>query len=100
MADYFVICSAFSEPQLRAVRDGIQVAARDELAVRPFRVDGEVGSGWIIMDFTDVIVHILNPEKREYYALETLWNDADEIEWRNQTPEEVIAEVAHSGRKE
>jgi ribosome-associated protein len=78
-----VLCTASSEPQLKAVRDSIVVETRDQHETRPTRVQGEPGSGWIIVDFTEVMVHILHTEKRELYALEQLWNDAGVERWED-----------------
>jgi ribosome-associated protein len=76
VTDFFVICSGGSERQLRAIADGI-----DEMLGKSHRrssksVTGSVGSGWVLMDYTDVIVHIFLPSQRAYYNLETLWQQA------------------------
>lgn len=78
-----MLCTATSEPQLKAVRDSIVVEMRDQHGARPMRVQGEPGSGWIIVDFTEVMVHVLHEEKRELYALEQLWNDAAVERWED-----------------
>jgi ribosome-associated protein len=83
IADFYVLCTATSEPQLKAVRDSIVVETRDRHGARPARVQGEPGSGWIIVDFTEVMVHVLHEEKRELYALEQLWNDAAVERWED-----------------
>ena len=82
VTDYFVICSASSAPQLRAVRDEIVVQMRDEHDLKPLFVDGSFESQWVIVNFPNVLVHIQSPEKREYYALEELWGDAPAVAWQ------------------
>jgi ribosome-associated protein len=75
MADYFVICSASTDRQLKAVVEGIEEELRAD-GVRPVHVEGEQGSGWVLVDYGDVVCHILKPEEREYYRLEELWQGA------------------------
>ena len=74
-ADYFVICSGENERQLRAIHRGVA----DELAsrgMRPQRTEGTATSGWLLLDFGDVIVHIFSEDQRAFYRLEDLWADA------------------------
>jgi ribosome-associated protein len=75
MADYFVICSASTDRQLKAVVEGIEEELRQD-GVRPVHVEGEQTSGWVLVDFGDVICHVLKPAEREYYRLEDLWQGA------------------------
>jgi ribosome-associated protein len=75
MANYFVICSASTDRQLKAVVEGIEEELRAD-GVRPVHVEGEQGSGWVLVDYGDVVCHILKPEEREYYRLEELWQGA------------------------
>ncbi len=75
LADYFVITGGENERQLRAITR--QLA--DELArrgLRPTRVEGDSASGWILMDYSDVVVHVFDDELRQFYNLEDLWQDA------------------------
>jgi len=71
--DYFVICDGESERQLKAIRDEI-----DDMLVReqvsPCRHQGSASSGWLILDLTDIVVHLFSPQQREFYALEEVWN--------------------------
>ena len=77
-ADYFVIMSADSSRQIEALEEDITQALR-ESDVRPFHREGTAASGWVLLDFSDVIVHIMGPEQREYYELERLWYQAPQI---------------------
>lgn len=75
LADYFVICSGSSERQIRAIRDDIIEETRNEGHRRP-RQEGQSASGWVLLDYGDVVVHIFAPAERDYYRLEELWADA------------------------
>ena len=75
MADYFVICTASTDRQMKAVIDGIEEELRAE-GVRPVHVEGENGSGWTLVDFGDVVCHVFKPTERDYYKLEELWAGA------------------------
>jgi ribosome-associated protein len=81
VTDYMVVCSANSLPHLRAVRDEIEDKFREDHQVRPLAGDRNLESGWVIQHYGDVMVHIFLPEKREYYSLEDLFNDATIVPW-------------------
>ena len=87
ISDYFVICTALSTPQLRAVRDEIIERMKEEHGTAPNVKDGNFESQWIIIVYGNVMVHILTPEKREYYSLEELWGDASELALTVEAPE-------------
>jgi ribosome-associated protein len=76
LADYFVIGSAVSKRQTKAMVDGILKTIKEDFATRPWRVEGEPESGWILMDYGDVVVHLFAPEARDYYDLEGFWSEA------------------------
>jgi ribosome-associated protein len=78
ITDYFVICTAGSTRQIRAVIDAVEEAARG-LGVKPVRREGEPDAGWWLLDFIDVVVHVFGPEERDYYQLERLWSDAPRL---------------------
>ncbi|MFC5455622.1 ribosome silencing factor [Prosthecobacter fluviatilis] len=86
ISDYFVLCTALSTPQLRAVRDEIVQRMKEEHQTPPTVKDGNFESQWIILVYGSVMVHILTPEKREYYALEELWGDAPELALTVEAP--------------
>jgi ribosome-associated protein len=79
IADYLVICSAQSEPQLKAIANGVEKGLKDEFARPPLAVDGFPTSQWIVIDYGDVMLHIFHEQKRAVYALEDLWSDAPQI---------------------
>ena len=74
-ADYFVICSGDSDRQIEAIHDEIKQTLKRE-GILPHHSEGGVSSGWLLLDFGDVIVHIFSPFEREYYQLEKLWSQA------------------------
>lgn len=78
VADYFVVASATSNPHVKSLADDVE----DELAkldVFPAHIEGR-STGWILLDYSDVIVHIFLNESREYYNLERLWADAKQVD--------------------
>lgn len=78
-SDYFLICSVQSEPQLKAVANQIEQALRDEHDIRPYAMDGTPASGWIVIDYGDLLIHLFHESRREYYRLEDLWSDARRV---------------------
>jgi ribosome-associated protein len=74
-----VIASGSSEPHLRAIVDEITNQLRDEHGLRPRAIDGSLQTSWVVLDYFDVIVHVMRRDVRERYDLETLWGDAPRI---------------------
>jgi ribosome-associated protein len=79
VTDFFVIASGTSEPHLRAIVDEITTELRDKHDVRPRAIDGTLQTAWVVLDFFDVIVHVMKADVRERYDLETLWGDAPQV---------------------
>ena len=79
IADYFVIATANSEPQLRAVSDFIERKVREEFGVHTSSGAENSEGGWVLLDFGNVIIHIMTPKIRAKYNLEGLWGDADKL---------------------
>src|SRR5262245_25317562 len=79
VTDFFVIASGTSEPHLRAILDEITDRLREDHDVRPRAVDGTVHGAWVVLDFFDVIVHLMRGDVRERYDLESLWGDASRL---------------------
>ena len=78
-ADYFVICSGGSERQVQSLTDDVEDAfAKENLFVKS--IEGRQGSGWILMDFGDIIVNLFTKEMRERYNIEKVWGDCEFIE--------------------
>ncbi len=91
IADYFVLCTANSEPHIKAIANRIGKEVREHCAIRPKSVEGTAASEWILMDYFSVIVHIMTPAMRDNFRLESLWGDAPEIE-ALKTVEAVIGQ--------
>jgi ribosome-associated protein len=79
LADYFVMATAASTTQLRTLSDMTEEAA-EKLGETPYSVEGERESGWRVLDFSSVIVHLFLPQQREFYNLERLWQDAEHVD--------------------
>src|SRR2546430_11722404 len=73
--DFFVICSATSEPQLKAIANEIETRLKEDHGIRPSTIDGFPGSQWIVLDYLQVVVHVFHRDKRSFYSLEDLWGD-------------------------
>lgn len=78
IADYFVLCSANSDKQVRAVARAIEDKL-SEKGIEPKRIAGMNDAKWVLIDYADVIVHVFRKREREYYDLERLWSDAEKI---------------------
>lgn len=78
VTDYLVVCSGNSEPHLKAIANEL-IARLKSLGRRPQSQDGFPASRWVVLDFTDVLVHIFHPETRARYGLEDLWSDARRV---------------------
>jgi ribosome-associated protein len=79
IADYFVICSGSSERQLKTLVDTVTEMVKKEHQILPHHVEGKTESGWVLIDFGDIIVHVFAPATREYYDLEGFWQEAPVI---------------------
>ena len=85
VTDYFVIATGSSEPHLRAIVDEIVDEVREGYDVRPNAIDGTFQTSWVVLDYFDVIVHVMRADVRERYDLETLWGDAPRVKPRRRT---------------
>jgi ribosome-associated protein len=75
IADYFLVASARSSTQADTIADAVRIALRDE-GVRPRHREGSAESGWLLLDYGDVVVHVFLEDTRAFYALDRLWGDA------------------------
>ena len=95
VTDFFVLATGTSARQMRAVADHVTEAGRD-LGDRPFGREG-YDTGWVLIDYVDVVVHVFTGESRSYYDLELLWGDAPRVDWRRGwQPREDDAGPAHA----
>ena len=79
VTDYFVLASGASEPHLRAISDEICDKLREDHGLRPHAIDGTLQAAWLVLDYFDVIVHVMRSDLRERYDLEGLWGDAPRV---------------------
>lgn len=78
VSDYALIVTGGSAPQLKALAVGVQQALK-QVGVAAYRRAGAPDSGWLVLDYVDVVIHIFGPQAREYYAVETLWAQAPRL---------------------
>jgi len=76
VCDYFIICSGNSNTQVNAISGSIQKIVSKELKDKPWHIEGQTNSEWVLMDYVNVAVHIFQKHIREYYDIESLWGDA------------------------
>ena len=79
VTDFFVIVSGSSQPHLRAIVEEITSKLRDEHGLRPTRTEGATNTSWVVLDYFDVIVHVMHTETRARFDLEGLWGDARKV---------------------
>lgn len=91
ITDYFVIASGGTERQVRRIQDAVEERLRG-FALKPARREGEKFGRWILLDYLDVVVHLFRDEERQYYDLERLWQDVEQVEWREGAALEAPAE--------
>lgn len=79
VTDYFVVVTATSDPHVRAIVDEITNGLRVDDLLRPNAIDGDQLTGWVVLDYVDVMVHVMTAEVRQKYDLEGLWSDAKRV---------------------
>jgi len=80
VADFFIICQASNNNQLRAIGDNIEKEVKEKCGEAPFKHEGKQAEQWILIDYVNIVVHIMLPEPRKFYHLEELWSDAPAME--------------------
>lgn len=76
VSDFFIICEATSQPQVRAIADNIEQRVKENCGENVFHKEGFQNLQWVLMDYVNVVVHVMLPESRKFYGLEEMWNDA------------------------
>lgn len=76
VADFFIICEASSSIQVKAIADFVEEHVKKIVSETPYRHEGHQASQWILIDYVNVVVHIMLPETRKFYKLEEMWSDA------------------------
>jgi len=80
VADFFIICEASNTTQLKAIADFIEVDVKEKCGEPPYKHEGKQAQQWILIDYVNVVVHIMLPEPRKFYRLEEMWSDASVTE--------------------
>ena len=83
ITDYFVLCTGASERQLKAIAERVRLDLKAQ-GVEKLGLEGEAAGGWVLIDYSDVVVHIFGQHARDFYQLEMLWGDAPRVDWHTQ----------------
>ena len=76
VADFFIICEAGNQPQIRAIADNVESRVKEKCDENPYHHEGFQNLQWVLIDYVNVVVHIMLPENRRFYKLEEMWSDA------------------------
>lgn len=98
IADYFVICSADSDTQVKAIADEIDKNLRDE-GIKAWHKEGYKSLNWVLLDYVDVVVHIFKKDIRNFYSLERLWGDAEISEVKDTVSNTVEKKKSKASKK-
>ena len=80
VADFFIICQANNNNQLRAIADNIEEEVKNQCGENPYKHEGRQAEQWILIDYVNIVIHVMLPEPRKFYQLEELWSDAQAME--------------------
>lgn len=75
VADFFVICEAGNQPQIRAITDSVEDEVKRKCNENPYRHEGKQVLQWVLIDYVNIVVHIMMPDTRKFYKLEEMWSD-------------------------
>ncbi len=81
LADWFVICSGLTDVQVRAIARSVEDRLESEVGRLPLRREGQSEGRWVLLDYGEVIVHVLTPQERTYYDLESFWGHGDQVRY-------------------
>ncbi|HEX5790950.1 MAG TPA: ribosome silencing factor [Luteolibacter sp.] len=81
LTDFMVICTGHSMPQMRAILRDVAKKVDEDLGVKPVHREGRADARWVVLDFIDVMVHVMDQGMRDHYGLEELWKDAPAVAW-------------------
>lgn len=79
-ADFFIVCEASSTTQVKAISDEVEMLVKNECGEVPFKQEGKQALQWVLIDYVNVVVHVMHPEARKFYKLEEMWSDATVLE--------------------
>ena len=80
LTDYFIVVAGTSPPHLKALFNDVQVNLKQD-GIQCYRRAGDPESGWLVLDYIDIVIHIFSREARQYYAIEALWEEAPKVSW-------------------
>ena len=86
VADFFIICEANNNTLLKAIADYVEKDVKEKCGEAPYKHEGKIAQQWILIDYINVVVHIMMPEPRKFYQLEEMWSDAPMTEHRETAP--------------
>ncbi len=98
LSDVFLLCSAPNDRQVRAIVDAIEERLRD-LGERPLRREGEREGRWVLLDYAEIVVHVLHAEERVFYALERLWRDCPQVRLPESVQQAARQTVGRGGAR-
>lgn len=76
VTDFFIVCEASNQPQIRAITDAVEDEVKKNCSENPYHHEGKQHMQWVLIDYVNVVVHIMMPEQRKFYKLEEMWSDA------------------------
>lgn len=76
VADFFIICEANNPQQIRAIADSVEDLVKKQTGEMPYHLEGKQTLQWVLVDYVNIVVHIMMPESRKFYKLEEMWSDA------------------------
>lgn len=76
VADFFIVCEASNQPQVRAIADNVEDKVKENCDEQPYHHEGYKNLQWVLIDYVNVVVHVMLPENRKFYKLEEMWSDA------------------------
>lgn len=79
-SDFFVVCEASSSVQIKAIAENVEEVVRRDIDERPYKAEGYQSLKWVLIDYVNIVVHIMQPEARRFYQLEEMWHDAPSAE--------------------
>jgi len=76
VSDFFIVCEADSQPQVRAIAENVEERVREKCDEKPYHHEGYQALQWVLIDYVNVVVHVMQPETRKFYKLEEMWSGA------------------------
>jgi ribosome-associated protein len=80
VADFFIICEATTNTQLKAIADSVEHMVKDNCDETPYKQEGRQAQQWILIDYVNIVVHVMLPDTRKFYQLEEMWSDSSVLD--------------------